>query len=141
MSLRYTDAEQPSSLWEVVLYVDERANEAQHRALSDIFLGRLGGTPLRNFASAIGAVHAVRSAHIELDHRPGKQRIGVAGYVRVGEVRPFLSEQPVMCGIPGKDHPGTEYYTAVLQSREESPLTWELEDVCGFATDFAYANA
>lgn len=44
------------------------------------------------------------------------------------------------CGIPGFDHPGTEYHTALLQSKEESPLTWDLEDVCGFATDFAYSS-
>jgi hypothetical protein len=140
MSLRYTDAERPSTLWEVVLYVDERANDAQHRALTDIFLGRVGGTPLRNFAAAIGEVHAVRSAQIELDHTAGKQRIGVAGYVRVRAARPFAGDEPVMCGIPGFDHPGTEYHTALLHSEEESPLTWDLEDVCGFATDFAYSD-
>lgn len=77
MSLWFTDAEQPSTPWDVVLYVDERATEQQHRALTDIFLGRLGGTPLRNFAAAIGDLGAVRPAHIELDHTPGQQRIGV----------------------------------------------------------------
>jgi hypothetical protein len=45
-----------------------------------------------------------------------------------------------MCGFPGFDHPSTEYHTAVLQSEDESPLRWDLEDVCGFATDFAYAS-
>src|SRR4029078_3667117 len=44
MSLRYRDAVQPSTPWEVVLYVDDRADEAQHQALADIFLGRAGGT-------------------------------------------------------------------------------------------------
>jgi hypothetical protein len=139
MSLRYTDFEQPSTPWEVVLYVDERANDAQHQALADIFLGRAGGTPLRNFAAAIGEVHAVRSARIELDHTSDKQRIGVAGYVRVRAAEPFAGDEAVMCGIPGVDHPGREYHTALLQSEEESPLAWDLEDVCGFGTDFAYS--
>ena len=139
LSLRSLDAEQPSTPWEVVLYVDERANDAQHQALTDIFLGRLGGTPLRNFAAAIGEVYAVRSARIELDHVPGKQRIGVVGYVRVVAARLVMSDEAVACGIPGFDHPGTEYHTALLQSRDESPLQWDLEDVCGFATNFAYS--
>jgi hypothetical protein len=140
MSLRYTDFEQPSTPWEVVLYVDERANDAQHQALSDVFLGRAGGTPLRNFAAAIGEVHAVRRARIELDHTPGKQRIGVVGYVKVRAAGPFAGDQTVMCGIPGFDHPGTEYHTALLQSVDQAPLNWDLEDVCGFATDFAYRS-
>ncbi len=158
MNIRYTDATQHDSPWDVVLYVDERASPEQHQALADIFLGRVGGTPLRNFAAAIGEVHAVRPARIELDHTPGRQRIGVKRgakhYVRVRAARPFADDHsaddhsadgpsagdtPVMCGIPGFDHPGTEYHTAVLQSEEVPPLAWDLVDVCGFATDFAYS--
>ena len=81
----------------------------------------------------------MRSARIELDHTPGEQRIGVVGYVRVRAAGPFAGDEPVRCGIPGFEHPGTEYRTALLQSEEESPLAWDLEDVCGFATDFAYS--
>ena len=44
MSLRYHDEVQPSTPWEVVLYVDERADDAQMQALTDIYLGRAGGT-------------------------------------------------------------------------------------------------
>ena len=40
LSLRYLDEVQPSTPWEVMLYVDERADAAQLDALADIFLGR-----------------------------------------------------------------------------------------------------
>src|SRR4051812_27860637 len=40
LSLRYTDAEDPSTPWEVVLYIDDRATIVQHQILADIFLGR-----------------------------------------------------------------------------------------------------
>jgi hypothetical protein len=138
LSLWFTDAELPSTPWEVVLYVDERASEEQHRALVDIFLGRLGGTPLQNFASAIGNVHAVRSARIELDHTSSEKRIGVDGYVRVRSARPYEGDEEVRCGIPGFEQPGSEYHTAALTSEDEPPLRWDVEDVCGFASDFAY---
>ncbi len=140
MSLWYTDAQQPSSPWDVVLYVDQRASDAQHEALTNIFLGRMGGTPLHNFAGAIGEVHRVRSARIELEHPPRKPRIGVDGYVRVLAAQTVGGDEPVMCGIPGLDHPGTEYHTAILQSQDDPPLRWHVDDACGFATDFTYSD-
>jgi hypothetical protein len=66
MSLRYHDEVQPSTPWEVVLYVDERADDDQRQALADIYLGRAGGTVAGLYGPAIGEVHAVRRA---ADHR------------------------------------------------------------------------
>ena len=60
MTLRYFDRVQPSSRWEVVLYVDERADDDQCAALTAIFLGRAGGTVAAQYGRAIGDVHAVR---------------------------------------------------------------------------------
>jgi hypothetical protein len=137
MSLRFHDRTLPSTPWEVVLYVDERADAAQQEALSTIFLGRGGGTPVQNFATAIGTVLAIRPARIELDHRGNRQSIEVESVVKVRAAHPFQSDEPVMCGIPGFDHPGQETVTAVLQSKEPA-LSWDLEDVCGFATRFDY---
>src|SRR5439155_3722422 len=71
------------SPWRVALYVDERGDTAQREALAAIFLGRAGGTALRNYARAIGEVHAVRAARIELDHTPNRQRFRAGDYVTV----------------------------------------------------------
>jgi hypothetical protein len=60
MSLRYRDDVKPSTHWEVVLYVDNRASEDQAGALADIFLGRAGGSVAELYGRAIGDVHAVR---------------------------------------------------------------------------------
>jgi hypothetical protein len=38
---------QPSTPWDVVLYVDAGASDEQLAALADIFLGRVGGTVAR----------------------------------------------------------------------------------------------
>src|SRR5437016_3566100 len=84
-------------------------NQAWHRRrLADIFLGRAGGTALANYAAAIGEVHAVRPARIELDHRPRRWRIGVEHHLNVVAGEPVVTGEVVACGIPGFDHPGTE---------------------------------
>ena len=83
MSLRYLDRVQPSTPWEVVLYVDQGADAGQHAAIADIFLGRAGGTVARLYGPAIGEVHAVRPARITLEHTTPRKRIGVVGYLTV----------------------------------------------------------
>src|SRR4051795_11578727 len=126
MSLRYRDDVQPSTRWEVVLYVDERADEAQHDALAAIFLGRAGGTVTGLYGRAIGTVHAVRRARITLEHIAARKRIDVAGYLRVEAVGEASEAGDVQCGIPGFDHPGTELFGDVLESTDGA-LQWELQ--------------
>ena len=89
MSLRYVDRVQPSTHWEVVLYVDQGADAAQHAAIADIFLGRAGGTVAKLYGPAIGEVLAVRPARITVQHTAPRKRIGVVGYLGVdAEGRP-----------------------------------------------------
>ncbi len=135
---RYDDDE-PQSPWRVALYVDDRADAVQQQGLSALFLGRLGGTPFRNFASAIGEVYAVRPARIELDHTPDRQRIDAGAYVSVRADGPVAADGPVSCGIPGHDHPGQELRASVMRV-DEPPLQWELRGRCAFATDFDYRS-
>jgi hypothetical protein len=127
------------SPWQVILYIDQGAGPRQHEALADIFLGRAGGTTLRNFAAAIGTVHSVRSAEIALDHRPGHQQIAITNLVTVRAGENLQSDEPVSCGIPGFEHPGQELRTEVIRS-SDSPLLWDVRARCGFATDFHYSS-
>ena len=55
MSLRDVDRVQPSTPWEVVLYVDQEAGGDQRAAIADIFLGRAGRTVARLYGPAIAA--------------------------------------------------------------------------------------
>ena len=125
--------------WRVCLYVDEHATSAQHDALVGIFLGRLGGTPSRNFANAIGEVYAVRRARIELEHRPGRWFMRASDFVTVTGTSPVPSDLPVSCGIPGHDHPGEELRTELMRVADEA-LQWEVHGRCGFASGFDYAS-
>lgn len=133
------DDDEPRSPWRVALYIDERRPAPEQDALADIFLGRAGGTVLRNFAAAIGDVHAVRSARIALEHTRGREFIKAGDWVEVRGVRDVAVEEPVSCGIPGHDHPGTEVRLD-LQRVDDGPLRWEVVGRCGFATDFAYSS-
>jgi hypothetical protein len=134
----YRDDEQGKP-WRVCLYVDERATQARQDALAAIILGRLGGTPARNFAAAIGEVYAVRPAAIELEHRPGRWFMRAADFVTVSGASVVHSELPVSCGIPGHDHPGDEVTTELMRVADDR-LNWEVHGRCGFATDFDYAS-
>ncbi|HEY9225507.1 MAG TPA: DUF1326 domain-containing protein, partial [Gemmatimonadaceae bacterium] len=69
MAGNYRDDE-PGKPWRVALYVDDRCDDRQFASLTDIFLGRAGGTTLKNFGARINGVYAVRRAKIELDHTP-----------------------------------------------------------------------
>jgi hypothetical protein len=142
LSLRYRDDVRPSTPWEVVLYVDDRADVAQRDALADIFLGRAGGSVANLYGPAIGEVHAIRSARITLEHVAPRKRIGVSGYLILEAEGAASAEGDVRCGIPGFDHPGTELYADLLQSTDEA-LRWEVRGgrKAAFATDFDYRSA
>ena len=142
MSIRYFDRVQPSTPWEVVLYVDRAADEEQRAAIADIFLGRAGGSVARLYGPAIGQVHVVRSAQITLEHAEPRKRIGVVGFLTVGAEGDASEPGDVRCGIPGFDHPGTELHGAGLRSTDPE-LRWEVRGRrhAAFATDFDYSSS
>jgi len=141
LSIRYFDRVQPSTRWEVVLYVDEDASDEQREALADIFLGRAGGTVARLYGRAIGEVCAVRPARITLEHTAARKRIDVVGYLTVAAEGAASEPGDVRCGIPGFDHPGTELHGDALQSTDPM-LRWEVQGRrhAAFTTDFDYRS-
>jgi len=141
LTLRYTDRTQPSTPWQVVLYVDDGADDAEAGALADIFLGRAGGSVAQLYGPAIGEVLAVRRARITLEHATPRKRIDVVGYLTVEAEGAASEDGDVRCGIPGFDHPGTELYGQALVS-EEPALRWSIvgRRNAAFATDFEYRS-
>jgi hypothetical protein len=141
MSLRYLDQVQPSTPWEVVLYVDRDADDAQRAAVADIFLGRAGGTVAQLYGPAIGQVHVVRPARIILEHAEPRKRIKVVGYLTVQAEGDASEPGDVRCGIPGFDHPGTELHGRELESTDPA-LRWQIRGRrhAAFATDFDYRS-
>ena len=121
--------------WHVALLVDERASPEARAAMADIFLGKVGGTPMANFTSAIGEVRAIRPAAIRLDHRRGHERIQVGAAVTVEAALAASDDGEVSCGILGFDHPGTEVHARLLNV-DEAGFEWRYSGVCGFTTDY-----
>jgi hypothetical protein len=137
MAGTYTNHVTPRTPWRVILYVDDRGDPAQQRALADIFLGRAGGPTLRNFAAGIGEIYAVRPARIALDHTTNKESMRAGTYVTARTQRPAQSVGAVSCGIPGHDRPGQELVMDVFRVADP-PFGWEVHGRCGFASDFDY---
>lgn len=133
------DDDEPGSPWTVALFIDDAADAEQQAVLADIFLGRVGGTPSRNYSGAIGTVIGVGTASIDLDHQRRHWRIRVDGRIEVVADAEVHSEETVACGIPGLDQPGQEVHASRLRSNVE-PLVWEWSHRCGFATKFAYRS-
>jgi hypothetical protein len=138
MAGAYRDDE-PRQPWRVALHLDEQATQEQQQALTDIFLGRLGGTAFRNFARAIGEVYAVRSARIALRHTSNQELLDVRPHVMARTRRAVVSDEVVSYGIPGHEHPGQEIIAETIQVNDGA-LQWEVSGRCGFATSFDYRS-
>jgi hypothetical protein len=105
-----------------------------------IFLGRAGGSVARLYGPAIGDVYAVRRATITVEHLAPRKRLHVAGYVTVEAEVPASEPGEVACGIPGFDHPGTEFENDLARSSDPA-LTWEVRGRgASFASDFDYRS-
>lgn len=135
----FWDEDKPGPNWKVQLYVDGHANAAQRQALAEIFLGRAGGTPARNYAVAISEVYGVTPADIEISHEARSQRIRAGDAVLVAAREPFQTEAAVTCGVPGHDRPGNELVHDTLRV-SDGALDFEFHGRCGFASTFDYSS-
>ena len=130
--------------WEVALYVDERANQGQQGALTQIFSGQAGGY-LAGFAPLSGEFMGFKAAPIEY-RSEGKRRS-----LRVGDVADAEIE-----GLQGQDggdvtisnHPFTAvqgFPAVVAKSKQmrfnDYDLKWEVSNKSGFFSPFAYQSA
>jgi hypothetical protein len=141
LALRYDDDE-PGSPWSFYLYLDERGDGRQRDALEGIFLGRLGGTPGRQFpwvwkpSDLLG----VRPVPIEIEHAPGKGWFRAGGQVKVRVREPVPDQEKVTCVIPGHHRDGRELLGDLLMVSDD-PLVFELSGKCGYESTFSYSSA
>lgn len=137
---RYDDDE-PGSPWDFVLYLDDAADERQRAALEAIYLGRAGGTALRQFPWAFkpSRLVEVRRAAIEIDHTPRRGWFRVADEVTVRVAEPVPDQEPVTCVIPGHHRSGMEVYVDELRS-SVAPIEYGFTGRCGYEASFAYSS-
>jgi len=137
----YSDDE-PGSPWRWVLHVDERADEPRRAALEDVFVGRLGGTPLSQFPWAFKPSNllAVVPSRIEIDHTPGRGWFRAGSSVSVRIAAPYETQSPVTCIIPGHDRNGREVVAEALEVHNEY-LDFSYSGRCGYEATFEYSSA
>jgi hypothetical protein len=140
LAVRYSDDEEGSP-WTWMMYVDERADPDQQRALEEIWAGRVAGEQLEHFPWAWKASTplGVQPAKIEIDHTPRRQWFRVGDVVNVRIAGPYLGDETVTCIIPGHDRSGEEVIAEELQVGD-GPFQFEYNGVCGYATDFEYRS-
>jgi hypothetical protein len=133
------DDDEEGSPWSFVVYVDERADDAQRDALEAIFTGRLAGSQVDHFPWAWKPSRqlAVRPAEIEIEHVPGRGWFRAGRYVYVRVARPFDEQHTVTCVIPGHERAGREVVAESLEVSDD-PLAFEFRGKCGYESDFEY---
>ncbi|MGZ6682256.1 MAG: DUF1326 domain-containing protein [Solirubrobacteraceae bacterium] len=140
LASRYHDDE-PGSPWTFALFVDARGNGRQRRAIADIFTGRLGGTPRKQFPWAFKAADllGVEALDIEIDHTPGHGWFRAGGAVEVRVRRPVPDQERVTCVIPGHHRSGRELFSDSIDVAA-GPLMFSVHGRCGYESTFEYSS-
>jgi hypothetical protein len=135
------DDDEAGSPWRFWLYLDERGDDAQRDALEQIFLGRLGGTPDRQFPWVWKAsdLQGVRAVAIEVDHERDDGWFRAGNHVSVRINSPVAKDSEVTCVIPGHHQPGREVHSELIRVEDEG-LSFEARGRCGFESEFEYSS-
>ena len=136
LASRYHDDE-PGSPWTFALFVDALGDQAQRQAMADIFTGRLGGTPCKQFPWVFKAANllGVEALGIEIDHTPGRGWFRAGGKVEVRVLGPVPDQETVTCVIPGHHRQGRELFSDSIEV-EASPLVLSVQGRCAYETTF-----
>jgi hypothetical protein len=140
LAIRYHDDE-VGSPWTWAMYVDARADDAQHEALVAVYSGRLGGDALRHFPWAWKESRplGVRRAEIEVSHEPRRQRLRIRDRVTVTIRGRWAGSETVTCVVPGHERAGEELVAEELRVAEDG-LRFDVAGTCGYGAGFAYSG-
>ena len=129
--------------WKVALYVDERANQSQQTALTQIFSGQAGGH-LAALGPLIGEVLGVKAAPIEY-RSEGKRRSLRLGKVADSEIEGLPGQGDGEVTIAGHPFTAVPGFPAVVAKSKQMRfddygLKWEVSNKNGFFSPFAYRS-
>jgi hypothetical protein len=140
LASRYHDDE-PGSPWTFALFVDARGDERQRRAMADIFTGRLGGAPAKQFPWVFkpSDLLGVEALEIEVDHTPGRGWFNAGGKVRVSIREPVADQEAVTCVIPGHHRSGRELISGSIDVDVDG-LAFSIRGRCAYESTFDYSS-
>jgi hypothetical protein len=127
--------------WEAALYLDQRANQSQKDALTQIFTGQAGGAPAL-LGSFIGQVLGIKSTEIKYKADGRKRSLSIPN-VAEAEIEALAGQggsevkvsNPPLFAVPGEP-------LVVAKSKRMSyhdyGLKWEISEKNGFYSPFTY---
>ena len=140
----YSPGHMLETKWKVALYVDERANQGQRDALTQIFSGQAGGH-LAGLVPLIGEVLGVKAAAMEY-RSEGKRRSMRLGDFADAEIEGLSGQDGgdvTITSHPFAPVPG--FAAVVAKSKQmrfnDHGLKWEVSNKNGFFSPFAYLSA
>jgi hypothetical protein len=116
--------------WKVAMFVDDKANEQQHQALTDVWTGKLGG-PVADLVGLIGEVVAIERAPITYDLREGKGSLRI-GSVLDTEMEPYRGPTGQVTTLNESIFttiPGAPAWVAKASKYERKSANYGLKDV------------
>lgn len=130
--------------WKAALYLDDKANEPQRHALTQIFTGQAGGH-LETLASHVLEVLGIKNVAIDYHAEGKRRRMRLAGIAEAeiealagqGGADVTISNHP-LCIAPG--HPGVVAKSQRL-SYHDHGLEWELSEKNGCYSPFTYEGS
>jgi hypothetical protein len=140
----YSPGHRLETKWKVALYVDERANQGQRDALTQIFSGQAGGH-LAGLAPLIGEVMGVKTAAIGY-RAEGKRRSMRLGDFADAEIEGLPGQDGADVTIANHPFPAVPGFPAVVAKSKQMRLSdyglkWEVSNKNGFFSPFAYQSA
>jgi hypothetical protein len=138
--IRYHDDE-PGSPWRFNVHVDERGDERQQAALTDLLTGKLGGKSVLGlpWLRKPSELLEIKTSRVEIVHSGADHELRIGDSIELRASRPVETSEVVSCVIPGHHQPGTELYADMLVV-QDGPFEWELTDRCAFVSDFDYRS-
>ncbi len=129
--------------WQVALYFDDRASEAQSHALAAIFSGQAGGHPER-LASHIGEVLGAGPASIKFETEGKRTSMTIAGIADVAITAAAAGQGDAEITIENHPLAIAPGFAAVVSRSErltydDHGMQWNLAEKNGFYSPFEYA--
>jgi len=137
----YSPGQMTKVKWDVALYIDEKAAQAQRDALTRIFGGQAGGEPAA-LGPFVGKVLGVKAVRIDFEAR-GKQRrlrIPQLASMEIQAIegqggKEVTLENPPLIAVPGQT-------VVVAKSKQLSyhdhGFSWEVTEKNGYYSPFAF---
>ncbi len=137
----YSPGHMMQTKWQVALYLDERASDAQKNALTKIFGGQVGGVP-GVVASFVGQVLGVSSNKIMYEANGRKRSLEIEGVAR-SEIEAIEGQggaEVTLNNIPFTAVPGFPAVQSKSKrvSYNDHGLNWEISGKNGFYSPFMY---